>query len=207
MTGNIKSGSANNRDAYLQYQQTQEYPKLEKMLFGKNIYYGKSSESRTIRIYDKALQLRQTVLKKTDEPDYINSLIDWCESNGIIRFETEYKRYLRNNDLRKWQNATHEKLSNKFREDINQMTKEIEVADLEEVPTPYLQTLCMYLSGMHPKKLLSAKTYYKHRKELKKYGYDISNDNIHMLKPKVRIITLEPAGVPDFYKHANIEGL
>ncbi len=202
MTANIKTGSPQNRDKYLQYQQTQEYPKLVKQLFLKNIYYGKGSDSRTIRIYDKALHLKQQVLPNTDEPQYINQLINWTNQNGIIRFETEYRRYLRNNNLRYWHKSTQENLSIKTMLDIHKMTPQIEIPDYGDMPKEVLSTLAMYIIGVKVKKLLSKNAYYKHRKILKTYGYDISNDNVYLLQPKVKIITLEPVEMPDFYKHA-----
>ena len=207
ITGNIKTGSAGNRDTYLQYQQTQEFPKLEKHLVGKNTYYGKESDSRTILVYDKALQLLKKVLKNSDQKPYIRALIEYCESNGIIRFETRYKRFLRSSNMRMWHKATHKNLTSKTIKDIDTMTEEIETADYEGISTPALGTLTMYMAGIDVKERLSENTYYKHRKELKKFGYDISNKNVHLLQPKVKIITLEPAGVPDFYKHANLQAV
>lgn len=205
LTENVKTGSPQKRDAYLKHQQTQEYPKLEKQLFGKNIYYGKQSESRTLRIYDKALQLLEEVLPKVKDADqrqYITSLIDWCNQNGIIRFEIEYRRYLRQKNLRFWHLATSARLAKQFNKDHQFMSKEIQALAETDIPTSVLGTLCMYMAGHNVKERLSEKTYYKHRKILREYGYDIANQNVHLLQPKVQIITLEPAGVPDFYRHA-----
>jgi len=201
ITTNIKTGGPWKRDAYLQHQQAQEYPKLVKQLFEKNIYYGKSSESRTIKLYDKALQLKEKILPKSEDPEYISDLIDWCNQNGIIRFEVEYRRYLRQKNLRFWHKATSENLKRQFRKDIKQMTQEIEKPDYQDIPTAALGTLCMYMAGHNVKDRLSKNTYYKHRKILLDHGYDISNQNVHLIQPKVQVITLEPAGVPDFYRH------
>lgn len=207
MTGNIKTGSPGNRETYLKYQQTQEFPKLEKHLVGKNTYYGKESESRTILIYDKAHQLSEKVLKYTDEKEYIRELIAYCEANGILRFETRYRRYLRTSNLRQWHRATHKNLTNKTIKDIDTMTPEIEAPDYGGIPNKALGTLLMYMAGLDVRQRLSHQTYYKHRKILKAFGYDISSRNIHLLQAKVKIITLEPAGVPEFYKHAKaLEG-
>lgn len=203
MTANIKTGSPSNAKAYLQHQATQEYPRLKKHLYENTVYYGLQSDSRTIIIYDKAQQLR--ALHKKDMTPYMSRLIDWLEKNGVIRFEIKYLRYLRNKNLRYWHRVTQERLSIEIEMDINLMTQEIEVPDYGDIPGCALGTLGIYIMGLDVKKHLKSSTYYRHRKILKKFGYDISNQNIHLLQPKVKIITLEPAGVPDFYKHATGE--
>ena len=85
------------------------------------------------------------------------------------------------------------------------MIKEVKAPDYGELAKKenknLLATLCMYIAGVDVKELLAPNTFYKHKKELAEFGYDISNRNLHMLQPKVKIITLEPAGVPDFYRH------
>lgn len=207
MTANIKTGSKLNAAAYLQYQQTQSYPVLEKQLIGTTTYHGKESDSRTIKMYDKAEQLKKVVLPKTDEPEYLSRLIEWTEKNGIIRFEVIYRRFLRakKKQLRLWHRATQENLTIEIEGDIDKMTPQIKAPDYDEIPNSVLGTLTMYMAGINVKERLTLKTYYKHRKILKKFGYDISNQNIHLLQPKVKIITLEPAGVPDFYKHATMD--
>lgn len=49
-----------------------------------------------------------------------------------------------------------------------------EKVPVERVPVPYLQTLTMFMVGIEPKRVLSPTAYYRHRRELRKYGYDIS---------------------------------
>ena len=84
----------------------------------------------------------------------------------------------------------------------------ITIADIEEIPLKYQKTLAMYLMGFrvkpskNPNQGLGRQAYYAHKKELLKYGYDISNDNIKFLQPRTKTITLEYAGVPDWYEHA-----
>lgn len=204
MTANIQTGSASNRTAFLQHQQTQEFPRLTKHLTGLNMYYGKESETRTILIYDKGLHLEKEVLKKTDEKKYIQRLINYCNDKGIIRFEARYSRFLRKINARKWDQATQKKLGDQCLKDMEIMTKKIESPDYDGIPNAVLGTLTMYMAGINVKKRLSHQTYYKHRKILLGFGYDISNQNTSLISPKVKIITLEPAEVPDFYKHANL---
>ena len=55
------------------------------------------------------------------------------------------------------------------------MTREIEQADLEKLPTKVIGTYLMYANGIDPKNHMSMKTYYLHRRELLRYGVDIKN--------------------------------
>ncbi len=201
MTLNLATGSPEKRDLYLDYLQTQTHKTLPKLLWEKNTYFGKQSDSRTIRIYDKAKHLRDVVLPKSDEPEYIKQLADTLDRNGVIRIETEYHRYLRTADLRYWHNATHKNMCHYFKQDLNIMTKKIIAKDFDGIDMPYLGTLLAYMSGVDIRKKISPRTFTTHKKYLQQFGYDISNKNIHALKPKHKTIILTVAEVPDFYKY------
>ena len=197
----LATGKPTNRDAVLDHIQTLTFSKLAKICYGKNTYFGKESDSRLCRIYDKALELLEHALKKTDEPEYIQKLIDHLNKIGAIRIEWEYHRFLRKCDYRYWDNATHKNLCKEFLQDIQTMTRPIKAMDLDEIPTLVLGTLTMYMAGIDVKKRLNKNTFYKHKKVLLEYGYDISNQNIKAMKPKMKTIILTIAEVPEFYQH------
>ena len=169
--------------------------------------FNRGSGHALCRIYDKALELLKHALKKTDEPKYIQKLINYLEALGAIRIEWEYHRFLRKCDYRYWDNATHKNLCEQFLQDIEIMTKSIKAMDLDEIPPASLGVLTMYMQGFNVKKILQGKenksnsSFYRHRKILLEYGYDISNKNIKALKPKMKTIILTIAEVPDFYQH------
>jgi len=202
ITTNIITGSPSNLCAFLQYQKTQTFPRLEQRIFGNNTYHGKDSDSRQILIYDKGLDVRNKLLKKSTESQYIQQIVDYLDSNGVVRFEMSYKRFLRKQHRRFWNSATTRSLNTQFTKDFQLMAKDIETPDFGDMPTECVKTLALYMIGMKPKDVLSPNTYYKHKKILKTYGYDIANENIHLLQGKVKIITLKPAVLPSWYRHA-----
>ena len=204
MTENVSTGSKDNLSHYQQWLQTQKPYRLKRTVIGQDTYYGYGSASRTISSYNKAEQIRNVLIPAARDKAtiaYLKNLADWLENNGIIRKEVQYKNQLRKKGWHMWHVATQAKLSSQFKKDIHRMTKEVRAPDYGDIPTPVLGTLTMYMAGIDVKERLSENTYYKHRKILSEYGYDISSRNVRLLQPKVKIITLEPAGVPDFYRH------
>lgn len=200
MTANIATGSPRSRDNYLKHLQAQTYGRMEKSLIGLNTYFGHKKSQRLIRIYDKAKQLRDKILRKSKDKKRIRELINYCDANGIVRFEIEYRKWLARANVRHWDNATHDALCAQTKKEIGIMTEDFEEPNFDEIPNAALGTLTMYMAGIDVKKRLSPKTFYNHRKVLKKFGYDIANQNIHILQPKVQIVTLRPAEIPDWYK-------
>lgn len=190
MTTNIITGSRSNRTSLLKLIQTHEFPKKEKSLHGLNTYYGKGSDLRLFRIYDKALQLEQEVIKKTEHPTQIREVIDYCNDAGIVRIEAQYQRFMRKDDMRLWKYATHTKLAKQFAEDLQNMPNTAEKLDIHDAPMYLQKTWALYVAGINVKEALSVNTYYKHRKELLEYGYDIANQNTVLLKPNVKTITI-----------------
>jgi len=203
MTTNVITGSPSNLHAFLQYQKTQTFPRLEQRIYGNNTYHGKDSDSRQFLIYDKGLDVKNKLLSKSEDPEYLQSILNFLHSNGVARLEMSYKRFLRKRNRRFWNLATSANLNAQFTKDFKLMAKDIETPDYGDMPTECLKTLGLYMMGMNPKEVLSPKTYYKHKKILKSYGYDIANPNIHLLQGKVKIITLKPCELPDWYRHAD----
>lgn len=197
---NIATGSAANLRDYLNHQRTQNHGRLKYSEDEGTIYYGRHSAHRLVRIYDKGQQVIDAVLPKTEDPEYISDLATYLLDNGIFRIEIENRRNLKSLNCRTWARATHANLCQQFIKDTSAMTDEIETPDYGDMPVEALKTLGLYMMGVDVRKTLHRNTFSKHRKILKKYGYDISSKNIHLLQPKVKIITLTPAGIPDFYR-------
>ena len=62
------------------------------------------------------------------------------------------------------------------------MAETIEVRDLERIPFPYLGTLAAYLLGVDVQSKMTTQSYYRHRRELVKYGF-------HLDPPKAKALT------------------
>jgi len=181
ITQNFKTGSARRRDIYLQWIQSQNYPYLRKTLIGLNTYFGKETESRTFRIYDKALE----ITKK----EKINKIAVTLNTIGSIRYELEYRKILKTRNINQWQKATTKTLEKHFIKDIKPMKKKITKVKLSELPPNLVGTYLMYEKGI-ARQLLSQSTFKRHKKQLLPYGIDISN-NVTSFRPKIETIELE----------------
>jgi len=208
MTINLATGSPYNCEKFLSFQQSQNHPKLPKHLYEKSTYYGKTSDARTIQIYDKAQHLRDKALpaaiKRNDQGqiNYLEQLIESTLNAGVVRYEIKFGKSLKYYDCRKWVHATHNALCSLFTKDFSVMPTETKALDVEDIPVPALGTLMMYLGGLPVRNLIHRNTFSKHKRILLAYGYDISNTNVSAIQPKQKTILVSVAQVPDFYKQA-----
>lgn len=184
ITTNLQAGSARKKDMYLNWIQTQEYPKLKKQCWFPNTYFGKESVSRTFRIYDKALQITET---KGDKQAAIR-----LQNKGVIRYEWQYMQYLKTKGFEMWHRATQDRIETQFNGDIQPMTKTIKKLDIESLPSQVMGTYLMYKEGIDPRNHMAKSTFYIHRKTLLPYGIDISNQTVVRLKQEPVFITPEP---------------
>ena len=186
---------------FLRHMQAQQCGRLGRTVTEGNVYFGIGSRHRTVRVYDKGREIRETKLKGLKGPDYeyMVNLAEWCEGQGIVRIEAQYMRSLYG-IMRSWKSAQQRAIAPIFKTEVEPMAK-IEVVDLESVPQPYLGTLCMYISGIDPKDHISESTYKRHKAKLKKLGYDIGANAPIPMRAQKHVIVLTPAGTPDFYRH------
>ena len=184
VTTNLKAGSPSKAELYKRWIQTQEYPRLQKLIMDNTTYFGRESQTRTLRIYNKGKEFFNT--KKCPEA------AERLHRNGVLRFEFEYRKFLRQKGFSAWDKATHAALQSQFIEDIQHMTREIEVIDFEDLPAKVLGTYLMYQAGVNPRKKLSKNTFYSHRRELLKYGVDIANMTVERIPQPTKVIALEP---------------
>ena len=194
MTTNLKAGSAAKAELYQRWIQTQEYPRLDKLIYGTTTYFGRDADSRTLRIYDKGREFYDR--KKCPEA------AERLTRNGVLRYEFEYRKFLRMKGLNMWHTATQCELEKQFLGDIEHMTREIETIDVEQLPAKLIGTCLMYEAGINPKKHLSKNTFYAHRRELLRFGIDISNMTVErMAQPTV---VVEPEAYNDDQKELKL---
>ena len=200
VTTNLTAGNPEKRDQYLRWLQTQGHPTLKtKSTAGLNTYWGrdatKASKSRTTLVYDKARHLNEVVIPELPKPDRpgVKRLAKALDKNGYIRWESRLKGYLRTSKLN-WKKATHDRVASVLQKEITAMHKAIEVADLDGIPKKYIPTLCAWLQGYDPRKLMSRTTFWRHRKALKTYGWDIGENGPVSIRAKQKpiMITLQP---------------
>lgn len=170
--------------------------------YGDSVYYGIGSKLKLSKIYLKHKEIEhQTKKSKLPESTYTQQIRQYCETNGIVRFETQFRNYLQRYSLNFWQNATHKNLIKHHQEDLKIMAKPSKQLDIDELPNSIVGTYLMYTQGINLQTRLSRNTFYKHRAELLKYGIDIKNN--HNIKPipiKQKVIELrEITKIPDWY--------
>lgn len=182
MTQNFKTGSARRRDIYMQWIQSQNYGKLAKKCYQNlNTTFGEETETRSFKIYNKALELES---KKKKQP-----IAKVLHLAGAIRFEMCYRKILKTRYTNTWEKANQLNMAQQFSEDIKPMRKKIETIDLSELPPNLVGTYLMYERGI-VRKLLSPSTFKRHKKQLLPYGVDISN-TVNKFTPKKEVIELE----------------
>lgn len=168
ITQNFKTGSATRRDKYLHWIQSQNFGQLQKTCYQNlNTYFGVETESRTLLIYNKALEMKK---EKSENP-----IIKILNKAGGIRYEMRYKKLLKTRYTNNWDKATQKTLGEQFTMDIKPLRKKIKKINISELPNTVKGTYALYLHGLIPKVELSSATFTRHKKILLEYGVDISN--------------------------------
>lgn len=152
---------------------------------------------KTTKCYNKATELRRHDKSKLV---YIRELANWCEEIGLVRHETKFtEKYLNRNGLKPWCRCTSETIKSHYEETKEILKTTMELDDTVNMPSHLLGTYHAYINGMNMNRL-SKSTFYRHRKELTRYGIDIAiPNNVRQLKPKTLHITLSESTIPQFY--------
>lgn len=201
-TINVSTGSKSNLTDYMHYMNRISLPRLTTSRSTNTVYFGKNIGSKSFKIYPKHIELRANQIPKSKYKPYIIEQANHCEQNGVARIEIQLGRmYLARSGLRQSSNITTEQLNQIMLEELPAMTTKIKKLNIDDIPNGPLGTLKMYQSGINVKDRLSQQTYYKHRKLLLEYGYDISRNNISALNPteNVKTITIKAYEPPDDY--------
>ena len=164
--------------------------------------YGEGSRLKASKIYSKSEDLKRLVkIGKLPKSEYILNLIKFCEEQGMVRAEIQYRDYLRREGLSFWGEVTHDDLEKHFKKDENVMIKNTEIFDIDKLTRTYRTTYYDYINGVNLKNRMSKATFYKHRIVLLKYGIDIAVTlNVQRLPVQTKIIEIQPCVTPpSFY--------
>ena len=164
--------------------------------------YGYGSRYQSGKVYNKAEDLKRLVKSgKLPNNQYIQNLIQWCEEQGMVRAEMEYKNCLRRHNLSYWGEVTHIDLEKHFKKDEIAMIKDTEIFDVDKLTRTFRTTYYDYINGVNLKYRMKKETFYRHRRELLKYGIDIAvTVNVQRLPVQTKIIEISPCiERPDFY--------
>ena len=177
---------------YLLEKQEREFPRLRKTLDGMTTYYGKGSQTRTIRIYDKAGEIAAKA-KKERNPDkarHLDKMAAWTESIGLARCEIQMRTILEKRSMNRT-TISHELIAETIRKDMEQIMRTTQRPNLEEMLSKKARLCYIAWKANAPvKELVGKNQYYAYRREiLEKTGDDIGHAYPKMLN-------LEPEVIP-----------
>lgn len=159
--------------------------------------------------------------EQSEEFKYYKKVFDYCEQNGVVRFEQKLKsRYLQRENLCYWGLSDFSKLE-KVQEEFTTMYKKMSVSkvELENIAEQLLSsgvvdtlrkanTTAFYaMKWANGQDLgLSSRQWKEHRARLRKIGIDIANPCDLEKFQAVRVVSCEqilvrPFKAPDFYQY------
>ena len=236
VTSNRAVGT-DNADDYLKALSTQRYRNSIGNLYanGKTVdWKSKKGNAALIypSVYNKANELELHHLgkaarnfgKESTEYLYLKQVIDFCEQNGVVRFEQKLKSaYLRREGLRYW-GLLDEKKFAALHDDFLRIDEKLQVEsmDIEGISerlirkdiclnTRSANTTAFYaIQWMSGQKFDSTKTQVRtHRARLRKIGIDIFNPcDLSRFSPvyvrKARAVTVQELPIPTWYRSAEV---
>lgn len=226
MTCNFATGSKEDAYAYMRYLQSQQASRMKTGTYGdgETVDFGRGSRSHYLKAYLKGPELRRHAGKVLDVQGiedgtvkdyekgitnpYVHTLANWCDAVGLVRVELTFKatklhnmgcHYLGGFDMKQLE-LEFERLSEVF------TRSSAETDDMSQLPKALLNTYLMWKEGIDLTVKLSRATFYRHRRELLPYGFDIAiKSNVVQLKTRTRVIKLGPVSMPDWYELPPIE--
>lgn len=204
LTANFTTGSPEGAHALLQYLGSQHAGRKTGSVLGQGetVDWGRGSNRQYWKAYIKYLEMKRHGCDRSE-------IIDYCEQNGIVRFEGT----VRSNTLtdigaaylgdyeRGFAMGQLIKLFNERTEVFHRVERTTD--DLNELPRYLRATARDYLAGMNLAESLSRATFFRHRTALLPYGLDIAVRNVTPFKPRVQVVHVQPAAVPSWYwQHA-----
>lgn len=208
ITQNFSAGSKEDASYFMAWLQGQQASRLKTGTYadGETVDFGRGSQ----RVYSKAYLKASEIRKRSGGDPYLERLADWCDSVGLIRFETTYKsNQLRYLGCRFLGGFDMKQLEIDFEERKEVLSRgSVELEDFSQLPKHILGTYRMWLAGDDLSTALKRTQFYVHRKALLPYGVDIAvKSNVKQFPQKTRVIKLGPVSPPDFYELPKLEGL
>lgn len=194
---------------------------------GHTVDWGKGSTYWYQKVYNKAEDLRLSLKKRQkkqlteDEKEYLEQLINYCEEQGIIRDEREFKRVFLDRKNLRYYGLTQESSFIEHLNDVERMIERLEMstADIETIADQLIEREIVksrqaanstqgyaiaWLHGKDVKSSMGKSQYYTHRSRLLELGIDIANQfdatlSVVQLKRK-RTINVSTALPPPWYQ-------
>lgn len=170
---------------------------------GDTLYWGKGSKRWFLKCYSKGDEINS---KKSNFPDELRTpeMLEYADK--ALRFELTIK----SNQLREWElhevmNWDEETAKMLLIESMEglEMSKNMRLSDdvLNSMPARMRMSYIAWLHGEDLKSLLPKNTFYRYRRELKKYDIDIAimrddEEEDSNVIPLIRILEAKPVGIP-----------
>lgn len=214
LTNNFQSGSAENAYAFMRHLSMQQASRLKTGVLGdgETVDFGRGSRRVYSKAYLKAPELRrhmkrqpkgqETNFSRPFDP-YINQLADWCDSIGLVRFETTYKStYLIDNAQNFLGGLDMRYLESDFLKRQEVFTRSTcEADELSSLDKNTLACYRMWQAGDDITAKFKKSQFYNLRSKLLPFGIDIAvKSNVINFQPRVKVIQLSQCPVPDFYQ-------
>lgn len=167
---------------------------------GNSVLWGYGSKYSNHIAYLKVPEMLRHMKRGSVLPEVFNHI----SGLGVIRLESKYMtRFCTQNGLRFLAEVDMAKIINFFRHDRQKvMFNTVEVSSYDDIPQPFRGTAKDWRDGVDLKSTMKQNTYYRHRRELKKYGIDIAvSSNVKQLH-HVKVVELNPTALlaPDWYR-------
>lgn len=193
---------------------------------GQTVDWGRGSTLWYLKLYRKAADLRESIKKAKNHPElarevnYLEKLINFCDENGVIREEKEFKRaFLERHNLQFYGQTTETDFL-PFLQDIEHLIARLEMStfDYETIADQLLENgvvksrqaanatqgcALAWLHGQNLAETMGRSQYYEHKARLKVIGLDVSIPHDIARVPQIkrqREITVSTALPPSWYR-------
>lgn len=227
ITQNFCAGSASRAAAFMTWLSTQQASRMKTHVYGhgETVEFGGGSRLVYTKAYLKAAELLKHAKKLKTEIDieingeifkglgsskeidsYVQDLSDWCDSVGLIRWESTYKStWLIQNNQQYLGAIDMAVIFKDFEKRKEVFTRSnIDFDDMTVLPAKLLSVYRMWAAGDDITSKYSRSQFYKHRKALLGYGVDIAiRGKVTAFPIRTRVLTLSHAVPPAFYERHN----
>ncbi|MCX8489523.1 MAG: phage/plasmid replication protein [Cyclobacteriaceae bacterium] len=176
ITCNYETGSQSNANSVLSALSRYQLARVKTGVFSTTtVDYGRGSKWFYHKVYNKFEQSKK-------HKEISKQVLDYLQENGIIRHECTLKsRYLARASINYLSLLTDEIIMKIYTNKANEVFERNSFTDFSTCPPSSLKIYSLWVSGMLSVATLSRASFYRHRKILLEYGFDISvpfSDNI-----------------------------
>lgn len=200
---------------------------------GMTCNWGEGSEWMMTKLYCKAFELKQHLTKDkrkkdgvtSDQLEYIEKLIAYCEQQGVVREEhslrqkllkrhnlqfyglvTEQDFHTHLNDIENAMNTLHA-THDTHQSIAHQLLDSGAVETLRQANTT-MSYFSMWQHGTDLREILKDRQFYQHKSRLKHIGIDVSRPfDVSRMCPTLKrseVIEVKPLSVPDWYQFPHV---